>query len=74
MTTTQAQIVEMLEQLPDGALDEVKSFLAALQNRYQNTHTQQPLSRGQAMVAAMKGKGTSGLTTDEIMQLTRGEE
>ena len=27
---------------------------------------------GQALVAAMRGKATAGLTTDEVMRLTRG--
>jgi AbrB family looped-hinge helix DNA binding protein len=28
--------------------------------------------RGQGLVAHMRGRGTSGLTTDQIMKLTRG--
>jgi AbrB family looped-hinge helix DNA binding protein len=31
------------------------------------------LSRGEAMIAAMRGKGTIKMTTDQIMALTRGE-
>ena len=31
------------------------------------------VSRGQALVAHMTGRATSGLSTDEIMALTRGE-
>ncbi len=30
------------------------------------------LGRGHALVQHMRGRGTSGLTTDEIMKLTRG--
>jgi len=30
-------------------------------------------SRGRAIVEHMRGRATSGLTTDEIMRLTRGE-
>ena len=33
-----------------------------------------PLSRGEALVAHLRGRGTSGMTTDEIMALTRGED
>jgi AbrB family looped-hinge helix DNA binding protein len=31
------------------------------------------LTRGQALIAHMRGRGTGRLTTDQIMQLTRGE-
>ncbi|AGF53757.1 ssr6048 (plasmid) [Synechocystis sp. PCC 6803] len=71
--TTQAQIVEMLEQLPDGALDEVKSFLAALQNRYPAKHAPK-LSEGMAYIEQVRGKMQCDMTTDEIMALTRGED
>lgn len=30
-------------------------------------------SRGQLIVEALRGRGDSGMTTDEIMTLTRGE-
>jgi bifunctional DNA-binding transcriptional regulator/antitoxin component of YhaV-PrlF toxin-antitoxin module len=33
-----------------------------------------PRSRGQSLVDHLRGTGTSGMTTDEIMQLTRGED
>ncbi|OKH17069.1 transcriptional regulator [[Limnothrix rosea] IAM M-220] len=75
MNATQTKIIEMLESLPEEALDEVKVFLDFVSWRYQRSvRNPQALSRGEAMVAAMVGKGTSGLTTDEIMQMTRGEE
>ncbi|SMH58938.1 MULTISPECIES: hypothetical protein [Cyanophyceae] len=75
MTTTQMQIVEMIQSLPEPALDEIKVFVDFVSWRYQrNPDAPQSLSRGEAMVAAMVGQGTSGLTTDEIMQMTRGEE
>lgn len=36
---------------------------------------QQPagLTRGQMLIAHMRGRATSRMTTDEIMQVTRGE-
>lgn len=76
MSTKEMQIVEMLHQLPEPALDEIKVFIDFLSWRYhqQVLPNPQPLSRGEAIVAAMVGKGTSNLTTDEIMQMTRGEE
>ncbi len=32
------------------------------------------LSRGEQIVARLRGRGTGKLTTDEIMAMTRGEE
>lgn len=32
------------------------------------------LSRGQALIAHMRGRGTRRITTDEIMRLTRGTD
>ena len=32
------------------------------------------LSRGEQMVERLRGSGTSGMTTDEIMALTRGDD
>lgn len=74
MTSKQMEIVEILGTLPESALDEIKIFIDFVSWRYQqNPDAPQSLSRGEAMVAAMVGKGTSGLSTDEIMQMTRGE-
>jgi len=33
-----------------------------------------PASRGERLVAAMRGSGSRRLTTDEIMALTRGDD
>ena len=33
----------------------------------------EPLSRGRAAVERMRGTATSGLTTDQIMEMTRSE-
>ena len=32
------------------------------------------LSRGERLVERLRGSGTSGMTTDEIMALTRGDD
>jgi AbrB family looped-hinge helix DNA binding protein len=40
--------------------------------RVKKAARQGPLSRGQALVDHMRGKGTRRITTDEIMRLTRG--
>jgi len=71
MSTTETQILEMIRQLPQPALDEVKVFLDFITWRYQE-YSPQP--RGTAMVAAMRGKATAGMTTDAILNLTRGNE
>jgi hypothetical protein len=71
MSTTETQILEMIRNLPKPALDEVRVFLDFLTWRYQENL---PQPRGAAMVAAMRGKATAGMTTDEILNLTRGNE
>jgi len=71
MSTTETQILEMIRQLPQPALDEVKIFLDFLSWRYQENL---PQPRGTAMVTAMRGKATAGMTTDEILNLTRSNE
>ncbi len=35
---------------------------------------QGPLTRGQALIAQMRGRGNGRLSTDQIMRLTRGED
>lgn len=71
MSTNEAQILEMLRNLPQPALEEVRVFLDFLTWRYQE---QSPQSKGSAIVAEMRGKATVGMTTDEILKLTRGDE
>ncbi|MBF1999402.1 MAG: transcriptional regulator [Synechococcales cyanobacterium M58_A2018_015] len=71
MSITEAQILEIIRQLPQPALDEVKVFLDFLTWRYQENL---PQPRGAAIVTAMRGKATAKMTTDEILDLTRGHE
>jgi hypothetical protein len=71
MSTTETQILEMIRNLPKPALDEVRVFLDFLTWRYQEDL---PQTRGTAIVAAMRGKATAGMTTDAILSLTRGNE
>lgn len=71
MSTTEAQILEMIRQLPKPALDEVKVFLDFLTWRYQENL---PQPRGTAIIATMRGKATARMTTDAILNLTRGNE
>ena len=72
MLTTEAEIIEMLRKLPKPALDEVKAFLNSLADRYQQSNDS--LSPGMNFINKARGKARSGMTTDEIMALTRGEE
>lgn len=71
MSTTETQILEIIRNLPQPALDEVRVFLDFLAWRYQE---KLPRQHGAAVVAAMRGKATAGMTTDEILKLTRGDE
>jgi len=40
--------------------------------RIRKAARQSGLTRGQTLIAHMRGRGTGRLTTDQIMQLTRG--
>lgn len=72
MSTTETQIVEMLRQLPEPALDEVKVFLNSLLEQYQQQTL--PVNKGMDFIDRVKGTLKSGMTTDEVMALTRGED
>jgi hypothetical protein len=41
--------------------------------RLQIVRRQGALSRGESIVARIRGTATAGMTTDEIMRLTRGD-
>ncbi len=71
MLTTETEILEIIRKLPQPALAEVKVFLDFLTWRYQGEQTQ---PKGVTLIAAMRGKATTDMTTDEILDLTRGEE
>ncbi|WP_072622383.1 transcriptional regulator [Spirulina major] len=69
MLTTETEILAILRNLPQPALEEAKVFLDFLAWRYQNTSPQ-----GAALIDSLRGKATTIMTTDEILNLTRGEE
>ncbi|MEA5418253.1 transcriptional regulator [Spirulina sp. CCNP1310] len=69
MLTTETEILAILRNLPQPALDEAKIFLDFLAWRYQNN-----LPQGANLIASLRGKATRDLSTDEILSLTRGEE
>jgi hypothetical protein len=69
MLTTETEILAILRNLPQPALDEAKIFLDFLAWRYQNNSPQ-----GESLIASLRGKATGDLSTDEILSLTRGEE
>ena len=71
MSTTETEILEMIRNLPKPALDEVKVFLDFLTWRYQEAS---PQPKGAEIVSAIRGKATAGMTTDEVLNLTRGNE
>ncbi|MDB9493000.1 transcriptional regulator [Spirulina major CS-329] len=69
MLTTETEILAILRNLPQPALDEAKIFLDFLAWRYQNNSPQCA-----NLIASLRGKATGDLSTDEILSLTRGEE
>lgn len=70
MSTTETELIERIRQLPPSARAEVKTFLDFLAWRYQ---TEQPQAQGNTLIAALRGQATTDLTTDEILEITRGE-
>lgn len=69
MLTTETEILAILRNLPQPALEEAKIFLDFLAWRYQNQSHQ-----GANLIASLRGKATREMTTDEILNLTRGEK
>jgi len=69
MLTTETEILAILRNLPQPALEEAKIFLDFLAWRYQNDSPKEA-----NLIASLRGKATEDLTTDEILNLTRGEE
>ncbi|MEE3716862.1 hypothetical protein V2H45_08910 [Tumidithrix elongata RA019] len=71
MLTTETEILEIIQNLPQPALEEIRIFLDFLTWRYQKNP---PRKRGADMISAMRGKATTGMTSDEILNLTRGKD
>jgi hypothetical protein len=69
MLTTETEILDILRNLPQPAIEEAKIFLDFLAWRYQN-----PSPKGENLIATLRGKATGDMTTNEILNLTRGEE
>ncbi|WP_159783747.1 transcriptional regulator [Sodalinema gerasimenkoae] len=77
MPTTETEILAILSRsetprernLPQPALEEAKIFLDFLAWRYQNQSPQEA-----NLIASLRGKATGNMTTDEILNLTWGEE
>lgn len=69
MLTTESEILAILRNLPQPALEEAKIFLDFLAWRYQNYSP-----KGANLIASLRGKATGDMTTDDILNLTRGEE
>ena len=71
MQFIEAEIVAILHNLPQPALEEAKVFMDFLAWRYR---TSQPTEQGKSLIGAMRGKANTGLTTDEIMNMSRSEQ
>jgi len=70
MQVIEAEIVAMLRDLPQTALEEAKVFIDFLAWRY---HSSQPEEKCSSLIRAMRGKANTGLTTDEIINLSRSD-
>ena len=67
--TIPVEIRERLGLLPNSEVDfEVEGNAV----RIHRARGRRPRGRGRSIVAHLRGKATSGMTTDEIMALTRG--
>lgn len=71
MSTTTRELLDICERLPDAERIEVVGFAKALLERRQT-----PESRKAAFdkwIEKARGAGKPGVTTDQIMEMTRGE-
>jgi AbrB family looped-hinge helix DNA binding protein len=62
------------EQLGIVPGSEVEFYLLDNEVRLRKVKPEPGQGRGWALVERMRGRGTSGMTTDEIMALTRGDD
>ncbi len=71
--TTKGQVtipIEIREQL--GLLPDTEVDFEVMGNAVRITKAQGHQGRGRALVARLRGKATTRMTTDEILALTRG--
>lgn len=64
--------IELREQL--GLLPESEVEFEIVDNVLQLRKVEDSCRRGRALINHMRGRANSGMTTDEIMALTRGED
>ena len=69
--TIPVEIRERLGLLPNS---EVEFAVEGAAVRIRKSRRGRKHGRGRSIVAHLRGKATSGLTTDQIMALTRGEK
>ena len=69
--TIPVEIRERLGLLPNS---EVEFAVEGTAVRIRKARSGERRGRGRSIVAHLRGKATSGLTTDQIMALTRGEK
>lgn len=71
MSTDTRELVEICEQLPEAQRAEVKDFARFLLTKNQDTAPcRQAADR---WLTGAQGAAKAGLTTDQVMELTRGE-
>ena len=60
-------VISMIDRLPEQQLKKVADYIRLIKD--EKNH----IGRGKALIAHLRGKAVSGMSTDEIMRLTRGE-
>jgi len=61
------EVMTMIDQLPEQQMHKIVNYILILKNEKQHK------GRGKALIEHLRGKAVSGMSTDEIMRLTRGE-
>lgn len=60
-------IISMIDQLPEQQMQKIMNYIMLLKNEKKHKE------RGKALIAHIKGKSASGMSTDEITRLTRAD-
>jgi hypothetical protein len=70
MSTDTRELIEICAQLPEAQRDEVADFARFLLNRAQGATAHQA---SQQWLESARGAAKAGVTTEQVMSLTRGE-
>ncbi len=70
MSTDTQELIEICRQLPEADRAEVADFARFLLSRNEGAT---PRDAAERWLASARGAGTAGVTTEQVMALTRGE-